>query len=286
MVARIFRIRPKRLYWQVYIEAWQNSGMSQSAFCKEHGLYLRTFTRWRKMFEDYAGYKFEQIKKRRRKPAQTTCALNKGKAVKAFWAMHIEALWWSGLPITTYAKAHHLSKHTLKKWQDRLFADPEDVNWRDLVHPSARPALNPTRLSTGARTDAKEFSPEIKPPKDGHRNRRIFTLKEKRAIVMEADIPNISVAEVARRHDIATSMIFRWRSQFDFTKKETVKLISVEITDNRLKTRATDRFLKNLLPSTEGMVAVKLPGGAQVFAAEGSDPEEVRAYIASQEKSS
>ena len=31
---------------RIHIEAWQNSGMSQAAYCREHGLNTKTFGNW------------------------------------------------------------------------------------------------------------------------------------------------------------------------------------------------------------------------------------------------
>ena len=42
----------KRQFWQMVIEAWQNSGMSISKFCKAEGLAEGTFYNWRKKLTD------------------------------------------------------------------------------------------------------------------------------------------------------------------------------------------------------------------------------------------
>ena len=39
-------------FWQMAIEAWQNSGMSISKFCKAEGLAEGTFYKWRKKLTD------------------------------------------------------------------------------------------------------------------------------------------------------------------------------------------------------------------------------------------
>ena len=41
--------------------------------------------------------------------------------------------------------------------------------------------------------------------------RRIWSAEEKRAIVAEADEPGATVSMVARRHNIHSSLLFRWR---------------------------------------------------------------------------
>ena len=38
----------KREYWRSHIERWQESGSSQTEYCKEHGLKDHQFTYWKK----------------------------------------------------------------------------------------------------------------------------------------------------------------------------------------------------------------------------------------------
>ena len=209
--------------------------------------------------------------------------------------MHVEAWQWSGLSASAYAKVHHLTRQTLVKWRDRLEAEPEGIDWREMLHPSARPRTNGGRISTGAKTSAKAQSAETvltdslpaDPPRDGRSSRRSFTSEQKRAIVMEAEAPGVSVAAVARRHEIATSMVFRWRSQFGLGRGKPARLAAVRIAEERpgRKQGAGPEavVLSDLLPVPEGMVAVDLPDGRRVFAPAGSDPETVRRHVAERE---
>jgi hypothetical protein len=34
-------------YWQTQVEAWRQSGLSQIAYCEQHGLNIKSFRRWR-----------------------------------------------------------------------------------------------------------------------------------------------------------------------------------------------------------------------------------------------
>jgi transposase len=45
----------------------------------------------------------------------------------------------------------------------------------------------------------------------GVERRRRFTAEEKQAMVAEADLPGASVSGVAKRHGIATNLLFQWR---------------------------------------------------------------------------
>jgi transposase-like protein len=295
MVSRVFRNKAKRVYWQTHIEAWQRSGLSRKAYCDAHRLWPGAFRRWLKMFEEDAGQKLERAEKRRKKRARTLSAGKRSKAVQAFWAMHVEAWQWSGLNASAYAKVHHLTRQTLLKWRDRLEAEPEGIDWRELVHPSARPRTNGGRLSIAAKTGAKDRpvetvltdNPSHDPLRDGRSNRRSFTTEEKRAIVMEAEAPDVSVAAVARHHEIATSMIFRWRTQFGLGRGKLAQLAAVRVAEERPGrkhgTRPEAVVLSDLLPMPNGMAAVDLPDGRRVFAPAGSDPEAVRRTVAERE---
>jgi transposase len=44
--------------------------------------------------------------------------------------------------------------------------------------------------------------------------RRRWTMGERRAILGEADQDGVTVSEVARRHGLSPSLLFRWRRQF------------------------------------------------------------------------
>jgi len=82
------------------------------------------------------------------------------------------------------------------------------------------------------------------PPRDRRSNRRSFTDEEKLAIVMEAEQPGVSVAAVCRHHDIATSMVFRWRIQFGFGPDERARLAAVKVTDKQPGASATPVVLQ------------------------------------------
>jgi transposase-like protein len=64
-------------------------------------------------------------------------------------------------------------------------------------------------------------------------NRRSFTDEEELAIVTEAGQPGVRVTAVCRHHDIATSMVFRWRIQFGFGLDELARLAAVKAHQQR-----------------------------------------------------
>jgi hypothetical protein len=121
------------------------------------------------------------------------------------------------------------------------------------------------------------------PPRDGRSNRRSFTDDEKLAIVLEAEQPGMSVAAVCRQHEIATSMVFRWRIEFGFCEKKRAKLAAAKLADGQTGASSTPLMLHDLIPPPDGMTAVDLDDGRRVFAPAGSDPNAVRRHVLEQE---
>ncbi len=39
---------PREQHWQQHIDVWQSSGLSQQAYCREHGLRPHQFSDWKK----------------------------------------------------------------------------------------------------------------------------------------------------------------------------------------------------------------------------------------------
>jgi transposase-like protein len=211
-------------------------------------------------------------KQKQRRFAVTTDAGN--RASQAFWAMHMEAMNWSGMGVRAYAGAMQLSPHSLRKWRDRLNAGEVEIDWRAHLHSSARPAV-----STSARNSAAERSltaAEIgDPTAPAAPVRRFFSNEEKLAIAMETEQPSAKVSAVARKHGIVTGLLFRWRVQFGLGQKKRAKLAHVVLADDAAETQV----LRDLARPPEGMMAVDLADGRRVFAPVGSEPDAVRAQI-------
>jgi transposase len=49
------RPEQKRRHWITHIKSWRKSGLSQVAYCREHGLKLHQFTYWKKMVQQKDG---------------------------------------------------------------------------------------------------------------------------------------------------------------------------------------------------------------------------------------
>ncbi len=289
MGARYFEHKARRAWWTTHLEAWRRSGVTRTEYCRLHRLTKSTFDRWLSALNSLESAR-EEARKRRKRTREPVSGDKRNKAVQAFWAMHVEALSWSGVSAKDYAAAHHISVYSLRTWRARLDADPVQIDWRARLHPSIR-----VRISSGASSAAKEQSVEnsltdaadVAPARDGRSNRRSFTDAEKVAIVMEAEQAGVSAAAVCRRHNIATSMIFRWRAQFGVRQREQAELAAVRVSHGEHggepATAVETLDLQNLLPVPDGMEAVELADGRKVFAPIGSNPDAVRKRVAERE---
>jgi transposase-like protein len=225
-----------------------------------------------------------------RKPTREPISKDKhNKAVQAFWAMHVEALSWSGLTAKASAEGRCICQQPAYLARP-LRADPVKVDWRARLHPSVRATISSDagsaakgQLVENSLTDAATAAPA----RDRRSNRRSFSDAEKLAIVMEAEQPGVSAAAVCRRHNIATSMIFRWRVQFSVRHGEHAELAVVRASDGEHggepATAVETLDLQNLLPVPDGMEAVELADGRKAFAPIGSNPDAVRKRVGERE---
>jgi transposase-like protein len=282
-----FQNKARREWWSIHIEAWQRSGVSRKAYCRQHRLDEGTFARWLKALageesaRKLAKYQTELRREKRREQREKGLRRRFGvstdvrnRAMQAFWAMHVEAMNWSGMGVREYAAALSLSPYALRKWRDRLEDGEVEIDWRAHLHPSARPVVSTSAKEstsesslTGALNDA--------PPTPATPARRFFSDEQKLAIVKETEQPGVTVSSVARKHGIVTGLLFRWRVEFGVAQKKRARLASVALVDDTAATPLTR--------PPEGMIAVDLPDGRRVFGPADSDPDAVRAHIESRE---
>jgi transposase-like protein len=293
-------------YWSLHVEAWRRSGLSRTEYCRSHRLTKATFDRWLKHLvskEDarkHAEYQAELRRQQRqeerdkglRKRQRRRYAVStdvRSKAVQAFWAMHVEAMNWSGMGVREYAAGLQLSPYSLRRWRDRFEDGEAEIDWRAHLHPAARP-----QISTGAKPSAKEFASKTGltggsddvPPTSEPTIRRSFSAAEKLAIVLATEQSDATVSSVARQHGIVTSMLFRWRAELGYGKDKHAKLAPVTVTDGQIGASAAPVVLLDLLQPPDGMMAVELPDGRRVFAPTGSDPDAVHRHVAEREAAS
>lgn len=240
MNLRHFKNPARRSWWLVHIEAWRQSGLDRTNYCRQHGLWKCTFDRWLKYFagvdaaRKHTEYqaelrrqkRLEMREQRRKRRARLRFGVStdeRNRALQAFWAMHVEAMNWSGMGVREYAAVLHLSPTSLRTWRDRLEDGVVEIDWRAHLHPSARPVVG---------TSAKEATPESSltvPSKDNPASsrqpvRRFFSDEEKQVIALESARPGVSVSAVARKPGIVTGMLFRWRVQFGVAQKRRAHL--------------------------------------------------------------
>ncbi|SKA39012.1 IS66-like element accessory protein TnpA [Consotaella salsifontis] len=289
MNLRHFENTARQTWWRVHIDAWRQSGLDRTNYCRQLRLSKSTFDRWltylagKDAARQHAEYQAElrrqkRIEERRKQRVRHRYAVStdmRRRGVQAFWAMHVEAMNWSGMGVREYAAALQLSSYSLRLWRDRLDEGEVEIDWRAHLHPSARPLVG-----TSAREPASE-SRLTSPPDDGPKaparpTRRFFSDEDKRAIVMETDQPGASVSSVARKHGIVTGLLFRWRVQFGVAQKKRAKLAPVAMADGTPAALSLQKFVQ----PPNGMMAVDLSDGRRVFAPTGSDPDDVRAQAA------
>ena len=181
----------------------------------------------------------ERRAKRSRKGGKLTTD-RRNRAVQAYWAMHVEALEWSGMSVREYARALAISQHSLRRWRDLLAELEAPVDWRARLHPSVRAQIS----SAASPRTAGEFSPNnvsgdarsgltcdaLPGPEQAERvQRRSFNNDEKRAIVMQTLGAHVTVSQIARRHGIAASILFRWRAQMGLGADGQARLVTVRV---------------------------------------------------------
>lgn len=279
-----FENKARREWWSIHVEAWRRSGLGIRKYCRQHRLGENTFRRWLNVLADAKALQAQAEllrEERRQRHHKRRIRLSTGirsKAVQAYWAMHVEAMNWSGMGLQAYAWAHGISRYSLRRWRDLIAAEEVQIDWRTHVHPSALRQISSGLSSAAKSAEAEQrltASPIGDPSNEARTNRRRFSDDEKLAIVTESEFPGATAAEICRRHGIVTSMLFRWRVQHGFSKRPAAKLATVTVTG--LQSGAL--VLSDLLQPPDGMTVVELEDGRRVFVAENSDPDAVRRHV-------
>ena len=105
----------------------------------------------------------------------------------------------------------------------------------------------------------------------GPTKRRQYSEALKRQMVAETEVPGASVSIVARRHDVNSNQLFRWRRQLlPKAVVESGAMVPVEIAPDDGRPRRTDR---------EGVIEITFGCGARVRLSGEVSPETVRQVI-------
>ena len=143
----------------------------------------------------------------------------RNRAVQAFWAMHVEAMSWSGMSVREYAAALHLSPTSLRKWRDLLDVGEVISTGERIFIP--QPVRSLALVLRGRRRKrALTAPPSGDPAPPRQLPRRFFSDEQKLAIALESEQPRVSVSQVARMHGIVAGLLFRWRVQFGVAQRQ------------------------------------------------------------------
>lgn len=98
--------------------------------------------------------------------------------------------------------------------------------------------------------------------------RRVWSLEQKRAILVEADDPGTTASEVARRHGLHSSLLFRWRRALLTEQQASAAAAPPTFIPLALPPPATATAD---VPAGSGLTEIELAGGHRVRAATGAD---------------
>ena len=108
----------------------------------------------------------------------------------------------------------------------------------------------------------------------GVERRRRWSFEQKRAIVLESQLPHASPAAVARRHGIGTGQLYTWRRQLLSSRAAGAACFArVEMADEPLR-------LSGPGGGAKGMIEIALPGGASVRVDASVDEPALRRVLA------
>ena len=161
---------------------------------------------------------------------------------EAFWRSHHEAWKRSDLNQREYCEVQGISLKAFGNWRAKFKAEPQ-APVRKLLYRrgglshrlshTLSHSLSHT-LSHGAYPSSDTSAPLIVPPaRAGHRRR--FSEADRRHILAEADQPDASVSEVARRYGIDRRVLCRWRQEQAAAAPDFVTVEIVDATDEEIE---------------------------------------------------
>ncbi|TNC08063.1 transposase [Methylobacterium terricola] len=98
--------------------------------------------------------------------------------------------------------------------------------------------------------------------------RRVWSREQKRAILAEADDPGTTASEVARRHGLHSSLLFRWRRALLAEQQASAAAAPPTFIPLALPPPAPAAAE---VPAGSGLIEIELAGGHRVRAAAGAD---------------
>ncbi|WP_316186351.1 MULTISPECIES: IS66 family insertion sequence element accessory protein TnpA [unclassified Bradyrhizobium] len=147
-----FENKARREWWSLHIETWRRSRLGIRRYCQQQCLTENTLRRWlKRLAGNETALKLEKYQtnlRSERAREEREKALRKQKqrrfmvtsdvgnrASQAFWAMHVDALNWSGMELRAHAATTQLSPHSLRKWPDQPDAGEVTIDRRAYLIP-------------------------------------------------------------------------------------------------------------------------------------------------------
>ena len=119
----------------------------------------------------------------------------------------------------------------------------------------------------------------------GKKKRRFWSDEEKRMIVAQCALPEVSVSQVARRYDVNANLVFRWRREEHLRappdEGERAAFLPVMLAQGApVIAQDPERVYEEAaLSSTEGRICISLAGGHSIEISGGFDARSVAALL-------
>jgi len=122
---RHFENTAGKSFWVVHVEAWRQSELARTTYCRHHHLNRRRFERWldhlmgkeaaRKHAQSLREACPQQRQKGPRRRQRQRFGVSTDVRNRVLRAKHVEAMNWSGMGVREYAAALHLSPYALRR---------------------------------------------------------------------------------------------------------------------------------------------------------------------------
>ncbi len=145
--------------------------------------------------------------------------------LESFWRAHLDGWRRSDLNQREYCERHGLPLKRFGNWRAKLRHEGPTSAGKLLYRRGG--ALS--HMTKGAVPAPASYIPSARSTPPGKRRR--FSEADKRRIVEDADRPDASVSDVARRHGIAVRQLFRWKQELAPAAETETTFLPVTIMD-------------------------------------------------------
>lgn len=196
----------------------------------------------------------------------------------AFWTRHVAAWMRGPFTILEYCERHGLSRGQFGRWRQQLREDREREERIALMRKRrCRRRISPMTCALSPMTKAGAtpalLGQELAARLIGRRRR--FSDDEKRHI-LGAVGPGASLSEIARRFDLAPSLLYRWRKELEGEGDHPFTgFVAIEADDGVGSLAAEPRQTSE----PQGGMEIALADGKRVRVEPGADPEAVRRLV-------